>query len=682
MRVTLQLVVSLLCSSYRRCVGRIVVVSFVSLLCWSYRCCVVRIVVVLVVSLLCWSYRRCVGRIVVVSFVSLLCWSYRCCVGRIVVVLVVSLLCRSYRCCVGRIVVVLFVSLLCWSYRCCVGRIVVVLVVSLLCRSYRCCVGRIVVVLFVSLLCWSYRCCVGRIVVVLVVSLLCCSYRRCVVRIVVLLFVSSFSWSYRCCVVRIVVVLVLSLLCCSYRCCVGRIVVVLVVSLLCWSYRRCVVRIVVVLVVSLLCCSYRRCVGRIVVVLFVSSFCWSYRRCVGRIVLCRCWRARVCVPPGSQHHVHVGQPLGVGVHLTRHRARVPHHALWRWGKEQTRSALFLSGASDPSIEPLISPSNDWSTTQSPHSDSYGLGAVPTLSSFNKIMLTDHFSQFRLSRHKKPFSCSAGTAPGASEFNAPPPTPAGAITVRTHGSPRVVNRSSRFHTSAGLDDMERGVVIPSGTGRHSPGNVTSQSSSGSPGDGSLTSGGSGALFRDNMATSGISNNGLANARLPPLPHPLILCPFAQIRTPLGPRCSGPCCSSTAQSSTKSNGRVSATEAVGAVAKFSPSRGWLGGGPTQTRTGAQVKFTSSGCFGIAPRVVPGGFGRVDWSIHWLNHLCNIYAFINWLMCNWLVDWATHWLINPLIGRFTYWLIYWLSDRWLDDESVGVVDSPIYYYYGLII
>ena len=161
---------------------------------------------------------------------------------------------------------------------------------------------------------------------------------------------------------------------------------------------------------------------------------------------------------------------------------------------------------------------------------------------------------------------------------------GAITVRTHGSPRVVNRSSRFHTSAGLDDMERSTSSPSGTGRHSPGNA-SQNSSGSPSDSPLSSGSS-ALFRDNVTSSGTSNNGLANPRLPPLPHPLVIPPFAQIRTPFGARCSGPCCSGAAQTSAKSNGRISAAESVGVVAKFSQTRGWLGGGPNQARTGEEI------------------------------------------------------------------------------------------------
>ena len=49
---------------------------------------------------------------------------------------------------------------------------------------------------------------------------------------------------------------------------------------------------------------------------------------------------------------------------------------------------------------------------------------------------------------------------------------GAVSVRTHKSHRVVNRASRFHRSAGIEDME-----PRAAGRHSP---IPPASGGSPG----------------------------------------------------------------------------------------------------------------------------------------------------------------------------------------------------------
>ena len=53
---------------------------------------------------------------------------------------------------------------------------------------------------------------------------------------------------------------------------------------------------------------------------------------------------------------------------------------------------------------------------------------------------------------------------------------GGASVRTHTSTRVVNRASRFHRSAGLDDIEH----CGGSGRHSPVPQVSASPGSSPG----------------------------------------------------------------------------------------------------------------------------------------------------------------------------------------------------------
>jgi len=52
---------------------------------------------------------------------------------------------------------------------------------------------------------------------------------------------------------------------------------------------------------------------------------------------------------------------------------------------------------------------------------------------------------------------------------------GAVNIRTHTSARVVNRASRFHRSAGLDD----IGFHSSSGRESPCNASASPSS-SPG----------------------------------------------------------------------------------------------------------------------------------------------------------------------------------------------------------
>lgn len=154
---------------------------------------------------------------------------------------------------------------------------------------------------------------------------------------------------------------------------------------------------------------------------------------------------------------------------------------------------------------------------------------------------------------------------------------GPITVRTHSSPRVVNRSSRFHTSAGLDDLDQASTP---TGRHSPCNGTVPNVSCSPNGSPLSSTGT-PISRDSLNLAS-SNNGLVNPRLPPLPHSYVTHPLAQIRTPTGPRCGGPCCTGSSQLSNKCNGRVGLEYSTGVAMTFAPSRGWLGGSPNITRS----------------------------------------------------------------------------------------------------
>ena len=158
---------------------------------------------------------------------------------------------------------------------------------------------------------------------------------------------------------------------------------------------------------------------------------------------------------------------------------------------------------------------------------------------------------------------------------------GPITVRTHSSRRVVNRSSRFHTSAGLDDLDQGTTS---SGRHSPCNGTGGSNlSCSPNGSPLNSTGTPIARESSLTFASTSNNGLVNPRLPPLPHSYLIHPFAQIRTPDGPRCGGPCCTGSAQHSNKCNGRVGLEYSMGAAMTFAPSRGWLGGSPNTARAG---------------------------------------------------------------------------------------------------
>lgn len=86
---------------------------------------------------------------------------------------------------------------------------------------------------------------------------------------------------------------------------------------------------------------------------------------------------------------------------------------------------------------------------------------------------------------------------------------GSVGVRTHTSQRVVNRLSRFHRSAGLDDA------PS-SGRSSPVPVSTPASEKRPAAYEST-----PLFP------------FPNPRLPPYPHPIVVSPLLQLRSALAP-----------------------------------------------------------------------------------------------------------------------------------------------------
>ncbi|KAJ0064038.1 hypothetical protein NL108_017655 [Boleophthalmus pectinirostris] len=123
---------------------------------------------------------------------------------------------------------------------------------------------------------------------------------------------------------------------------------------------------------------------------------------------------------------------------------------------------------------------------------------------------------------------------------------GAPCARTHMSPRVVNRMSRFQKSAGLEEMEAelnragagggggggggggapGACILGGAGgiggRCSPLPGLSSSPSGSPLHGKLSS-------QDSY--NNLSNNSMGNPRVSPLPSLTVVLPLAQIKQPM-------------------------------------------------------------------------------------------------------------------------------------------------------
>ena len=118
-------------------------------------------------------------------------------------------------------------------------------------------------------------------------------------------------------------------------------------------------------------------------------------------------------------------------------------------------------------------------------------------------------------------------------------------IRTHGSPNVVNRLSRFHRSAGLSIDGRSS---------SPVSYSSES------------------YAAHTPTSAY-----ANPRVPPFPHPTVVQPLAQLRQPasLGNQ-SGPQPPKNTQTSRQRNSSSSSDDLAKPLrvcATFAKARSWL-------------------------------------------------------------------------------------------------------------
>ncbi|KAK3588836.1 hypothetical protein CHS0354_035977 [Potamilus streckersoni] len=89
---------------------------------------------------------------------------------------------------------------------------------------------------------------------------------------------------------------------------------------------------------------------------------------------------------------------------------------------------------------------------------------------------------------------------------------GPVNIRTHGSPHMVNQTSRFHKSAGIDEMD----FPS-AGRNSP---------------PVFSGSPASLGQyehyPSLIRQNVLNNNMGNPRMPPYPHPILVNPLYQIK----------------------------------------------------------------------------------------------------------------------------------------------------------
>ncbi|XP_048680488.1 BCAS3 microtubule associated cell migration factor isoform X7 [Caretta caretta] len=164
-------------------------------------------------------------------------------------------------------------------------------------------------------------------------------------------------------------------------------------------------------------------------------------------------------------------------------------------------------------------------------------------------------------------------------------------VRTHMSPRVVNRMSRFQKSAGLEEIEQELTSKQG-GRCSPVPGLSSSPSGSPLHGKL----------NNQDTyNNFTNNNPGNPRLLPLPSLTVVVPLAQIKQPMtlgtitkrtGPYLFGAgCFSIKAPCKTKPAPQISPSKSVGGefcvAAVFGSSRSWFANNPGLKREKDQSK-----------------------------------------------------------------------------------------------
>ncbi|GFO44328.1 hypothetical protein PoB_007083300 [Plakobranchus ocellatus] len=132
---------------------------------------------------------------------------------------------------------------------------------------------------------------------------------------------------------------------------------------------------------------------------------------------------------------------------------------------------------------------------------------------------------------------------------------GPVCVRTHCQPRVVNRVSRFHKSAGLDEIDPGAA-----GRHSPVLSSSPGSSG-PQENYPS------LIRQNAL-----RNNTGNPRLPPYPHPTPVQPLAQLKQTLSIPGLSSAPSTTPHPQSPSHSASPKEGAYGVCSIFSPQRLW--------------------------------------------------------------------------------------------------------------
>ncbi|XP_042899479.1 BCAS3 microtubule associated cell migration factor isoform X2 [Parasteatoda tepidariorum] len=203
----------------------------------------------------------------------------------------------------------------------------------------------------------------------------------------------------------------------------------------------------------------------------------------------------------------------------------------------------------------------------PHPASSAMGAVHHLYTLHRGETTSKVQDVAFSLDSRWISVS--TMRGTTHIF--PITPyGGPITVRTHTSPRVVNRLSRFHRSAGLEEIQQS---PS-TGRNSP------VLSGSPSSSASNLARAYDTHPSMAYQTGVMSR-MGNSRLPPYPHPTTIQPLAQLKQVITfPLAGGAAPKSPGKEKTYKRNSLS-SEIMCVSSAFAPPRAWLVGSPSLTR-----------------------------------------------------------------------------------------------------
>jgi hypothetical protein len=169
----------------------------------------------------------------------------------------------------------------------------------------------------------------------------------------------------------------------------------------------------------------------------------------------------------------------------------------------------------------------------------------------------------------------------------PVTPyGGPVGLRTHTASRVVNRLSRFHRSAGIDEHRTTTAASSSSGRNSPnpslagtspsvGSLSKMDPAGmlammSGGGGSANTGGGGGGSYGNGPPPVVP---YPNPYIPPFPAPTLIQPLAQLRQPYLVTLTNQTIGTASQVSRKRSLSAEEPIAVKLAVTFASTRAWL-------------------------------------------------------------------------------------------------------------